>query len=591
MRLLLLGNEAIAYGALSGGVAVATAYPGTPSTEIIETLEEFKDRFVHWATNEKVALELAYGAALAGARALTAMKHVGLNVAADPLHSAAYTGVVGGLLVVSADDPWMHSSQNEQDTRWYGLQSYIPVLEPSDPAEAYKMAKTAFELSERLRHPVLMRSVTRVSHVRAPVELEPPAPPKWGRFTRDTKRFTLVPAHARERRKELVEKWEKIIDVAGEYMTVEDSGDVVIVTSGVAYNYVKEAVRRLKIRAVVVKLGMSVPAPRKITELAKSVVVVEEGDPVVELQLRSMGVATKGKLEGFFPKYGELDVGKVAAGLAKALDIPYAPPQPVKAPLEPAPRPPALCAGCPHMGTFYILRVATSGLNPVWSGDIGCYSLGINMGQQDLLTHMGSSVGLGSGIAVAGGQFVVATVGDSTFYHAVLPQLIDVATRPIPILVVVMDNAYTAMTGGQPSPSKAVPVEKITEALGLPTFVIDPVDIKKSIDVVKKAVEVVKTGKPAVVVSRRPCTLIATRKARRAGLQLPKYRVDPDKCTGCGLCYNLLRCSAISKRPDKKAYVDPSLCVGCGMCAEVCPFGAFVVEGRREQWLELWRQA
>ena len=591
MRLLLLGNEAIAYGALSGGVAVATAYPGTPSTEIIETLEEFKDRFVHWATNEKVALELAYGAALAGARALTAMKHVGLNVAADPLHSAAYTGVVGGLLVVSADDPWMHSSQNEQDTRWYGLQSYIPVLEPGDPAEAYKMAKTAFELSERLRHPVLMRSVTRVSHVRAPVELEPPAPPKWGRFTRDTKRFTLVPANARERKKELVEKWEKIIDVAGEYMTAEGSGDVVIVTSGVAYNNVKEAVKRLKIEAVVLKLGMSVPVPRKVTELAKSVVVVEEGDPVVELQLRSMGVATKGKLDGFFPKYGELDVGKVAAGLAKALDIPYAPPQPVKAPLEPAPRPPALCPGCPHMGTFYILRVATSGLNPVWSGDIGCYSLGINMGQQDLLTHMGSSVGLGSGIAVAGRQFVVATVGDSTFYHAVLPQLIDVVTRQIPILIAVMDNAYTAMTGGQPSPSKAVPVEKITEALGLPTFVIDPVDIKKSIDVVKKAVEVVKTGKPAVVVSRRPCTLIATRKARRAGLQLPKYRVDPDKCTGCGLCYNLLRCSAISKRPDKKAYVDPALCVGCGMCAEVCPFETFVVEGRREQWLELWRQA
>ncbi len=591
MRLLLLGNEAIAYGALSGGVAVATAYPGTPSTEILETLEEFKDRFVHWAANEKTAFELAYGAALAGGRALTAMKHVGLNVAADPLHSAAYTGVEGGFLIITADDPGMHSSQNEQDTRWYGLQSYVPVLEPGDPAEAYKMAKAAFELSERLKHPVMLRSVTRVSHVRAPVELEPPAPPKWGRFTRDVKRFNLVPANARERRKELVEKWEKMRDVAGEYVAVEGAGDVVVITSGVAYNYVKEAVGRLRIVATVVKLGIPVPAPRKVAELAKSVIVVEEGDPVVEFQLRAMGVATKGKLDGYFPKYGELDIGKVTAGLAKALDLPYDPPRPPKPPMEPAPRPPALCPGCPHMGTFYILRLATAGLNPVWSGDIGCYSLGINMGQQDLITHMGSSVGLGAGVAVAGRQFVVATVGDSTFYHAVLPQLVDVSTRSIPILIVVMDNAYTAMTGGQPSPSRAVPVEKITEALGLPTFVIDPVDIKRSVEVVKKAMEVIKAGKPAVVVSRRPCTLVAARKARRAGVQWPRYRVDPDKCTGCGICYNLLRCSAISKRPDKKAYVDPALCVGCGMCAEVCPFGAFVPEGRRDQWLELWQQA
>jgi len=336
---------------------------------------------------------------------------------------------------------------------------------------------------------------------------------------------------------------------------------------------------------------MPIPVPRKVAELAKSVIVVEEGDPVVEFQLRAMGVATKGKLDGYFPKYGELDIGKVAAGLAKALDLPYDPPQPPKPPVEPAPRPPALCPGCPHMGTFYILRLATAGLNPLWSGDIGCYSLGINMGQQDLITHMGSSVGLGAGISIAGRHFVVATVGDSTFYHAVLPQLVDVATRQVPILIVVMDNAYTAMTGGQPSPSRSVPVEKITEALGLPTFVIDPVDIKRSVETVKKAVEVVKAGKPAVVVSRRPCTLMAARKARRAGVQWPRYRVDPDRCTGCGMCYNLLKCSAISKRPDKKAYVDPALCVGCGMCAEVCPFGAFVPEGRRDQWLELWQQA
>ncbi|MCU7786656.1 indolepyruvate ferredoxin oxidoreductase subunit alpha [Pyrobaculum sp. 3827-6] len=592
MRLLLLGNEAIAYGALASGLAVATAYPGTPSTEIVETLVEFRDRFVHWASNEKSAFELAYGAAVAGARSLTAMKHVGLNVAADPLHSAAYTGVEGGFVIVTADDPWMHSSQNEQDTRWYGVQAYVPVLEPSDPAEAYKYVKLAFDLSEKLRHPVILRSVTRVSHVRAPVEVEPPAPPKWGRFTRDVKRFNLVPANARELRKALVEKWEKIAELSADFITVEGSGDVFIVTTGVAYNYVKEALSRLRVDATVVKLGMSVPVPRSLRNLVGGeAVVVEEGDPVVEVQLRSLGVATRGKLDGYFPRYGELDTGKTALGLSKALGLPYSPPQPPKPPIEPPPRPPSLCPGCPHMATFYILRLATAGLSPVWSGDIGCYSLGINLGQQDLITHMGSSVGLGAGIAVAGKHFVVATVGDSTFYHAVLPQLVDVASRSIPLLIVVMDNAYTAMTGGQPSPSRAIPVEKITEALGLPTFVIDPVEVKKSVEVVKKAVEIVKSGRPAVVVSRRPCALVAVRKARRAGLQLPRYQVDPDRCTGCGLCYNLLKCSAIYRRPDGKAYVDPALCVGCGVCAEVCPFNAFKPEGRREAWLELWQQA
>ena len=592
MKILLLGNEAIAYGALAGGVSVATAYPGTPSTEILETLEEFRDRFVHWAANEKTALEIAYGAAVAGARALVAMKHVGLNVAADPLHSAAYTGVEGGLVVVSADDPWMHSSQNEQDTRWYGLQAYVPVLEPSDPAEAYRYAKAAFELSEKLKHPIILRSVTRVSHVRAPVEVEPPSPPKWGRFSKDISRFNLVPAYARERRKALVEKWGTIGEISAEHMRVEPGGHVAIVTSGVAYNYVKEAVRVLNIDATIIKLGMSVPVPPKIRELVRdTVVVVEEGDPVVETQLRALRLETKGKIDGYFPKYGELNIRKVAEGIAKALDIPYNPPQPPKPPMEAPPRPPVLCPGCPHMGTFYILRVATAGLNPVWSGDIGCYSLGINMGQQDLITHMGSSVGLGMGVAVASKQFVVATVGDSTFYHAVLPQLVDLASKKVPLLVVVMDNAYTAMTGGQPSPSRLIPPEKIAETFGIPAFVIDPADIKTSIEVVKRAVEIVKSGRPAVVVSKRPCVLVATRKARKAGVAIPKYKVEPEKCIGCGICYNLLKCSAIQARPDRKAYIDPALCVGCGMCAEVCPVDAIKGNGARIKWLEVWQQA
>ncbi|MFN3804023.1 MAG: thiamine pyrophosphate-dependent enzyme [Pyrobaculum sp.] len=585
MVILLLGNEAIAYGALAGGLAVATAYPGTPSTEILETLMEFRDRAVHWAANEKTAFEIAYGASLAGARSLVAMKHVGLNVAADPLHSAAYTGVEGGFLVVTADDPAMHSSQNEQDTRWYGLQAYIPVLEPADPAEAYRYAKMGLELSEKLRHPLMLRSVTRVSHVRAPLEVEPPSPPKWGRFVKNS-RWVLLPAYARERKRELMEKWLQIQEVSKEFLTVEGAGEVVIVATGVAYIYVKEALSRLKIGAKIVKLGISVPVPRGALEhIGRKAVVVEEGDPVVELQLRALGVSTRGKLDGYFPKVGELDVGKAAEGLAKALDIPYQKTPPPKPPLAPPPRPPVLCPGCPHMGTFYILKIATAGLKPVWAGDIGCYSLGIHTGQQDLVTHMGSSVGLGMGLALSG-HFVVATVGDSTFFHTVLPQLVDVVSRSIPLLIVVMDNKYTAMTGGQPSPSQNLAIEKITEAFGIPTFVIDPAYLKKSVEVVKKAVEIVKNGKPAAVVSKRPCVLAAVRKARRVGVKTPTYHVKTELCTNCGICYNQLRCSAISRR--EKAHIDPTLCVGCGMCAEICPTSA--IEGRRETWLEIWQQ-
>ncbi|MEM0369879.1 MAG: indolepyruvate ferredoxin oxidoreductase subunit alpha [Pyrobaculum sp.] len=588
MKLLLLGNEALAYGALSEGVAVATAYPGTPSTEILETLEEFRDRFTHWAANEKTAFEIAYGAALAGARALTAMKHVGLNVAADPLHSSAYTGVEGGFLIISADDPSMHSSQNEQDTRWYGLQSFVPVLEPSDPRNAYDLAKAGMRLSEELRHPVLIRSVTRVSHVRAPVDIDPPSPPKWGSFNKDIKRFTLVPAHARERRKALLEKWREVEKISSKFIKVEGSGEKSVVTAGVAYNYVKEAVKKLNIEIKIVKLEMSVPVPPTIRDIVgERAVVVEEGEPVVEIQLRSLGIYTYGKLDGYFPRYGELDTTKTAVGLAKAFGIEYRISKVFRPEAEPPPRRPSLCPGCPHMGTFYALRIAAVGKEVVWSGDIGCYSLGVNTNQQDIITHMGSSIGLGMGVALSDKKLVVATVGDSTFFHASLPQLVDVATRSIPLLIVVMDNSYTAMTGGQPSPSRKIPIEKITEAFGITTYVIDPIDIKKSIYTLKKAIEEVKNNKPIVVVSKRPCVLMAVRKARKSGVHWPRYRVDPDLCIKCGICFNI-GCSAIFKQDDGKAVVDTSLCTGCGVCSEVCPRGAFKYEGDRSAWLDTW---
>ncbi|KUO87476.1 MAG: indolepyruvate ferredoxin oxidoreductase subunit alpha [Thermoproteus sp. JCHS_4] len=595
MRHLLLGNEAIAYGALSAGVAVATGYPGTPSSEIVETLLEYRDRYVQWASNEKTAVEIAYGAALAGARALAAMKHVGLNVAADPLHSAAYTGVAGGLLVVAADDPNMWSSQNEQDTRWYGLQSYIPVLEPADPQEAFRMAREGLILSEAVEHPVLLRSVTRVSHTRAPVAVEPPAPPKYGKFSRNVERYVLVPQNARRRKADVLRKWDSLADASSRFLSVEGDGEVVVVASGVGYLHAVEALERLRVRATVVKAGMPVPLPRKLADVgAGEVLVVEEGDPVVEIQLRAMGVKTRGKMDGFFPRAGELTLRSVVEGISKALGLGVRLPDPPAPPIQPPPRPPYLCPGCPHMGTFYALKIATAGQKVVWSGDIGCYTLGINTGQQDLATHMGSSLGLGMGIALADREkLVVATVGDSTFYHAALPQLVDLKTKKVPLVLVVMDNGYTAMTGGQPSPSRAVPAERLAEAVGLRHYVIDPADLKSSVEVAKAAVAVAKSGEPVVVVSRRPCTLEALRYARRSGLKPPRYYVAADRCRSCGICYNVLKCYAIAKLPDGKAWIDPSLCNGCSMCAQVCPYDAIkpAEPDKVGKWLELWSQA
>lgn len=595
MRHLLLGNEAIAYGALSAGVAVATGYPGTPSSEIIETLQEYRDRFVEWTANEKTAVEIAYGAALSGARALAAMKHVGLNVAADPLHSAAYTGVVGGFLIVTADDPSMWSSQNEQDNRWYGLQSYIPVLEPSEPQEAFKMAKEGLLLSEYLEHPVILRSVTRLSHVRAPVDVEPPSPPKFGKFSRNMERYVLVPQNARKRREDLLRKWERIAEEAARFISVEGDGPITIVASGVGYLYAVEAAERLRLRATVVKIGMPVPLPRKLLDLVQdSAIVVEEGDPVVETQLRVLGLRTRGKIDGFFPRSGELSLRSTIEGLSKALDLGVKLSDPPKPPIQPPPRPPYLCPGCPHMGTFYAFKLASAGHKVVWSGDIGCYTLGLNTGQQDLATHMGSSVGLGMGITIADREkLVVATIGDSTFYHAALPQLVDLKTKRIPMVVVVMDNEYTAMTGGQPSPSRSIPAERLAEAVGVKHYVIDPVDLKRSVEVAKSAIAAAKSGEPVVVVSRRPCTLEALRAARRAGFKPPKYYVISDRCKACGICYNVLKCYAITKLPDGKAWIDPSLCNGCSMCAQVCPYDAIKPTEPEKvgKWLELWSQA
>jgi indolepyruvate ferredoxin oxidoreductase alpha subunit len=608
---LMLGNHAIAHGALEAGVAVATGYPGTPSSEIIEYLIDYGREFgvyAEWSSNEKVAFEIAYGAALAGARSITAMKHVGLNVAMDPLMSSAYTGVRGGFVIVTADDPNMWSSQNEQDNRWVGLHAYIPVFEPYDPQSAKDFVKMAIEFSEKHSHPVILRSVTRVSHVRGPVTVCQPAKPRYAEgYVKDPKRHALIPANARALKEELIKRWgiiERSVDELP-HMYVE-GGRNLIITSGVAFTYALEAVKNYGVRASILNVVTPVPLPRKTILNAVSnadrVVVVEEGDPVVEQQLKALlydegiRVPVLGKAENLFNRVGELTINSVMDGLSKALNIvnPLLSKNPVKIDYTPPPRPPVFCPGCPHAASFYELKISTAkaGVKPIFSGDIGCYSLGINnpFNEQDLLTNMGSSLGLGMGIyhGTHGGEFVVAIIGDSTFFHAGLPALVNAVYNKTPMLVVVLDNRVTAMTGGQPNPTSKVDIGNVAKALGADyVSTVDPFNVKKAQEVISEAINVVRRGGVAVVVMKRGCALEATRLFRG---YVVRYYVDENACKACGICYNLIACPALIPLENRKAWIDPYMCAGCSVCAQVCPYNAIRPEGNVKEWLSKWAE-
>lgn len=605
-RALLMGNEAIAFGSLAAGVSVASAYPGTPSSEIVETLLKFRgdDLYVEWSSNEKVAFEVAYGAALSGARALTAMKHVGLNVAADPLMSSAYTGVRGSLVVVSADDPGMHSSQNEQDNRYYGLHAYIPVLEPSNPQEAHDVTIEAFELSERWGHPVILRTTTRVSHTRGVVCVRPRRHGVRGSFER-SKLYVLLPSNARIARVEMLKRWEAIRrDLNGwrfNWVEGDESSDVLIVASGIAFSYVKEVVRELGARVRILKLSSTVPVPKdlvlKSLEGVSRALVVEELEPIVERQIKEVaydeGLRVEVKGKEYVPLIGELTFDNVFDGVKRFLE--RGPPlydkvsgraldaraETPKLDVSPPPRPPALCPGCPHRALFYALKRAIAGSDVVAvTGDIGCYSLAYYPPYQlqDTIVEMGGSVGLACGIARVTGRPVVATIGDSTFFHAGLPGLADAVYYSAPVLLVVLDNLTVAMTGGQESFSEKLSVEAVARGLGVEyVAVFDPFELNEATKVIKDSLNYVsKTRKPAVIASRRPCTLKALREST---WKAARVAVDLNKCTGCGLCYDGFACPALVSRDDRKASIDPSLCVNCGVCAQVCPVGAIRLEG------------
>ena len=636
-KVLMLGNVAIARGFLEAGVQFIAAYPGTPSTEIVEALAAAARRlggrpYVEWSVNEKVALEAALGAAVTGTRAVAVMKHVGLNVAADPFFSSAYLGVEGALVVVSADDPWMWSSQNEQDNRWYGLHAYVPVVEPTGPQDAKEAAKLALEYSARYKKPFLLRSTTRISHTRVPVEtsaipaeeLEP-----RGNFSKNPARWTLIPQYARMHRVELLEAWDRLRhELAGFPLNrVEGSGPVAVVAPGLGYRYAREAVRMLgaEDEVTVYAVATPVPLPEPLAEKILShdtVLVIEEGDPVVEIQLKTMAVEVgararilgKHGTERLLPRHGELGLEKAAIALAKVLgrEPPsWAREEQWEPGVKLPPRPPVICAGCPYRSFFYALRRAANKLRlrPVYSGDIGCYSLGIlpPFEVQDIIVDMGASIGSGSGMArtLAGdGRVVIAIIGDSTFYHSGVSALMNAVYNKSPLLVVVLDNHTTAMTGHQPHPGVGVDaeghsapeirVEEVARGVGVEKILVsDAFDIRDSEAKLVEALRyTVEARKPAVVVARGACILVALQQARRRGIKPPTYYVDPEKCTACSICYRAFNCPAIQRGEDGKAVIDPALCTGCAECVQVCPFGAFKPSQEpSEEWMIIMRTA
>jgi len=632
-KVVLLGNEAIARGAIEAGVALATAYPGTPSTEIVEALAEVARDvgiYVEWSVNEKVAFEIAYSAATAGTRSLVAMKHVGLNVAADPLMSSAYTGVEEGFVIVSADDPSMWSSQNEQDNRIYGLHAYIPVFEPNHPKEAKSLVKEAFEFSARMKHPVIFRSTTRISHTRVVVELESiRSPIRRGTYVKNPKRYVLVPAHARELRVEMLKRWEMISREISKVPLnrIEGEGRVLIVAPGISYAYVKEALRilRLEDKIKLLKLATPVPIPRdmvlKAVEDVEKILVVEELEPVVEQQLKNLlfdegiRVVVRGKDLVGYPY--EMTVDRALKAIAKFLNMSFSMPEPAatQLPKYVFPRPPQLCPGCPYRPLFYVLRKQVDILaskkgrerEPIFCGDIGCYTLGINppFRVQDTCICMGASIGFANGFArVVHDRIPIAIIGDSTFYHAGIPPLINAVYNNNPLLVIILDNKTTAMTGHQPHPgvgitamgeqTKAIDLEALVKALGIEWVkVIDPFRVKEAEKTIAEALEYVeRERKPAVIISRRLCALVALRRALKAGYERVTYRVSEDKCRGCSVCYSLFACPAIRQKSleDRRAYIDPELCTGCGVCADICPFNAIVLSKQidRDEWLKFW---
>ena len=576
MKKLLIGNEAVARGLYEGGVHIVSSYPGTPSTEITEFLSKYDDIHTEWAPNEKVAMEVAFGASLGGARSACAMKHVGLNVAADPLFTLSYTGVTGGMVVCVADDPAMHSSQNEQDSRHYAVAAKVPMLEPSDSAECYGYAKAALELSERFDTPVILRVTTRIAHSQSIVDVGERENVAVKDYVKNPQKYIMMPAMAKKRHPVVEERTAAIAEFAEDcpFNKVEMGGtEIGIVTAGDCYQYVKEAMGDT---ASILKLGIVNPLPTKlIKEFAakvKRLVVVEELDGMIETHIRNLGIEVEGKsLISPIGDYNQATVKAVLLGeSAKTVDCSVSVPV----------RPPMMCAGCPHRGMFYAL--AKNKVTVL--GDIGCYTLGAQMplNALDSTLCMGASVsGLhGFNLAADGKGRTACVIGDSTFMHSGVTGLINVAYNGTNSTVIILDNSITGMTGHQQNPTTGfnikgdpaakVDLESLCRAVGINRVrVVDPYDIAECEKAIKEETD---AAEPSVIISRRPCVLLKSVKAKSP------VKVDPDKCRSCRKCMTL-GCPAISFK-NKKAVIDHTLCVGCDVCKQLCAFGAIESEVR-----------
>ena len=573
MKTLMLGNEAVARGLYEGGCSFVSSYPGTPSTEITECAAKYEELYAEWAPNEKVALEAAFGACLSGKRSFCAMKHVGLNVAADPLFTISYTGVHAGLVIGVADDAGMHSSQNEQDSRHYARASKIPMLEPSDSTEALAFAKLAYELSEQFDTAVLVKMCTRVSHSQSVVETGERVVPEPKKYEKNPAKYIMMPAYAKKKHP-LVEERTRALTAWAETAKVnriEDGSDqsVGIITSSTCYQYVKEAFGDTY---PVLKLGMIWPMPeQKIRDFAKTVaklVVVEELDGFIENHCRNLGLSVSGK--ELFTEIGELSQNVVKEKLGQPVQAGETLSEEIPA------RPPVMCAGCPHRSLFYVLKK----LNLTVLGDIGCYTLGAvaPLNAIDTTVCMGASVSGLHGFVKAGDEEsagkTVAVIGDSTFIHSGVTGLINIAYNESNSTVIILDNSITGMTGHQQNPTTGynlkgdpctkIDLESLCHAVGIKRVkVVDPYDMETCQTVIK---EELAAKEPSVIISRRPCALL--KYVKHPG----PICSDPEKCKGCKACMNI-GCPAISM-VDGKAVIDETLCVGCGVCEQLCKFGA-----------------
>ena len=574
MSELMLGNQAVARGLYEAGVSVISSYPGTPSTEITEFSSKYPEdeMYCEWAPNEKVACEVAIGASIAGARSFCAMKHVGLNVAADPLFTASYTGVNGGMVLAVADDPGMHSSQNEQDSRHYAIGAKVPMLEPSDSQECKDYAKLAYEISEKFDTPVILRLTTRVSHSQSAVTTADRIPHTIPEYKKNIAKNVMVPANAIKKHVVVEQRTLDLIEYAetSGINTVEmNSDEIGVITSGICYQYAKEA---LGDKASYLKLGMVNPLPVKLIKdfaaKVKTLYVIEELDDVIETHCRKNGIDVKGKelftLQGeyFQSKVKQVVLGENDEWQTLDAEIPV--------------RPPVLCAGCPHRGVFYILKK----LGVMVSGDIGCYTLGAAapLSAIDTTVCMGASIsGLHGFNKGRKGEYegnAVAVIGDSTFMHSGITSLVDIAYNRSNSTVIVLDNSITGMTGHQNNPANgkniygdpasAVNLEALAHAIGINSVtVVDPGDLAETERVIK---EELAKAEPSLIIARKPCALLKTVKHK------PPFHIDADKCKNCKSCMRI-GCPALVSG-DKCITIDNTLCVGCGLCEQLCKFDA-----------------